>query len=661
MSAAPDRSPEGAFHSATAPDVQALRLLIANNADGLLVIDRDDVVVFANAAAHRLLRRASEPLVGTEFGHPTVAGEMVEIDVPDAGRIAEMRVSAIEWEGREALLASLRDISERRQAERTQAQLAALVESSDDAIIGVGLDGTIETWNAGASRLYGYERSEAIGLPVAELSVSGEEADRAARNGAVLAGHGGYRVETRDRRKDGTNVDVAITMSPVRDRSGQVVGLARVARDITELKRHERELRFYADRDPLTGLLNRRRLGEELAREVAYVARYPDTAAALIVCDLDNFKYVNDTLGHHAGDQLIRTVARVFQDRVRATDIVARLGGDEFAVLLPHTTVEQAQALAESLRQGVRTAAAQINGRRVRTTLSIGVAPLLTGQPEEEWLAAADIAMYEAKRGGRDRIAAAGAHDDVLAAAHHLGWSERLHDALAEERFELYRQPIVDLATGRTACHELLLRMHEEHRIIEPTAFVSTAERFGIIREIDRWVVSEAIRLLAADPEGSCVYSVNLSGVSLADASLPTLIQRELEAAAVDPHRLIFEFTETAAIADLDAAREFAHALRSPGCATALDDFGSGFGSFAYLKYLPVDYLKIDGAFIRSLPGGVDDRVLVKAIIDVGHGLGKRVIAEHVASGEALELLREYGVDLVQGFHLGRPQPAAGA
>jgi EAL domain-containing protein (putative c-di-GMP-specific phosphodiesterase class I) len=240
-----------------------------------------------------------------------------------------------------------------------------------------------------------------------------------------------------------------------------------------------------------------------------------------------------------------------------------------------------------------------------------------------------------------------------------FGWLERLRGALAEDRFELHAQPITDLCSGDVNACELLLRMRDEDgQMLMPGAFIYTAERFGLIGQIDRWVVSDAIRILAADHSDTS-YTVNLSGVSVGDPELLTIIERAITAAGVDPGRLIFEFTETAAISDLGVSREFTRGLTRIGCASALDDFGSGFGSFCYLKYLPVDYVKIDGEFVRNLPGSEDDRVLVEAIVDVARGLHKQTVAEWVGSEEALDLLRDYGVDYAQGAHLGMPQPLA--
>jgi EAL domain-containing protein (putative c-di-GMP-specific phosphodiesterase class I) len=318
--------------------------------------------------------------------------------------------------------------------------------------------------------------------------------------------------------------------------------------------------------------------------------------------------------------------------------------------------------MAERLRAAVLELNFAVGSQRLHPTLSIGVAPVGEGLGAEDSLAAADLAMFEAKRHGRNRVSTSTQAFSADVMTQQLGWLARLRSALADDRLELHAQPIVDVRDRVVSHRELLVRMRDEDgELLMPAAFIPTAERFGMIAEIDRRVVREAIRIVGADPSSGICYAVNLSGVSVGDPELLRLIESEIVAAGVDPTRLMFEFTETAAIDDLGRSREFTEELNRIGCACALDDFGSGFGSFAYLKHLPVRYLKIDGEFVRNLPGNHDDRVLVKAIVDLARGLGKQTIAEFVGSEAALELLREYGVDYAQGYHLGKPEPLPAA
>ena len=432
-------------------------------------------------------------------------------------------------------------------------------------------------------------------------------------------------------------------------------------RDVTAQKRFEGDLERLANHDGLTGLMNRRRLEEELSRMVAYTRRYESTAAVLVL-DLDNFKYVNDTFGHRAGDELIRSVADRLATRLRETDVLARLGGDEFAVVLPQTGHGQAERVAGDLLEAIRHLETEIQTHRVSITGSIGVA-LLEHQDADagQLLADADLAMYEAKRAGRDRVSiysAARAKEARTEAR--FTWVERIHRALRDDQLILHCQPIVDLATGLVSRYELLVRMvGDDGKLSPPHAFLPTAERLGLIQTIDRWVVGRAIELIATEARHGrqLRLEVNLSGMSIGDSELTETIDRQLTATGIDPASLIFEVTETAAIENMTQAREFAQTLATLGCQFALDDFGAGFGSFYYLKHLPLDYVKIDGDFIVDLRHNQTDQFVVKAIVDIAKGLGKETIAEFVGDAPTLALVREYGVDYAQGHHIGQPRP----
>jgi len=561
---------------------------------------------------------------------------------------------------------TIQDVTDQRRAEeelqQSEEQLRAIF---DGAPIGVALAEAHMPWtllnaNRALGAMLGLEPAELIGRGALSFV---DEPHRAAARGQLErmldSEERLFTVELQLRQASPDPLWVTVTAATIPGGDGRPEHVVLQLQDVTDRKQYEQELRIYAERDPLTGLLNRRRLEEELARAVAENVRY-GTPATLLLCDVDNLKLVNDTIGHKAGDELIKSVARVIGDGVRETDVLARLGGDEFAVLLRHTELEQAQGMAERLRAAMFELDLVVRNHKLRPTLSVGIAPIGEGLGAEESLVAADLAMYDAKRHGRNRVATSRQAFAEDAMVEQLGWMERLRSALVESRFELYAQPITDVRSGEVRCRELLLRMREDDgELLMPGAFIPTAERFGLIAEIDRWVLHEAIRILARDHQNDTTYTINLSGVSVGDPELLSLIEREITDAAVDPGRLIFEFTETAAIDDLSASREFTEGLSRIGCASALDDFGSGFGSFSYLKHLPVDYVKIDGQFVRDLPGSTDDRVLVKAIVDVARGLHKRTIAEFVGSDEALGLLRDYGVDYAQGFHLGVPEPVA--
>jgi diguanylate cyclase (GGDEF)-like protein len=427
---------------------------------------------------------------------------------------------------------------------------------------------------------------------------------------------------------------------------------------VTERRKFAEQLEHMALHDPLTGLLNRRGFDDELAGHVARCRRYgPD--GALLVLDLDHFKRVNDTLGHHAGDGLIAAVARLLRSRLRETDVLARLGGDEFAVLLPRGGLEEAGRVGSALLRALAEEAAESLGipRRRPVTGSIGIAAFTEDATPQDVLAAADIAMYDAKDAGRDQLAVSSAPLRESRVQARISWADRVERALDEERLELWAQPIVDLRSGRAAHQELLLRMREDDRVVPPAAFLEVAERFGFIEAIDTWVVNGAVDILSQRPD--LVLEVNVSGPSMASDSFHRTVDRVVGSGDIDPTHLIFEVTETAAIANIGQAKRFAEQLRSLGCRFALDDFGAGFGSFYYLKHLPFDFLKIDGEFVRNYLASRTDRVLVDAVVGLAQELGKQTIAEFVTDADIAMALAGRGVDFGQGHHLGAPSPSA--
>ena len=553
------------------------------------------------------------------------------------------------------------DVTDRVRAQEAQAMLAAIVDSSQDAIFSVAADGTVRSWNGGAQRLYGYVGAEAIGRPVDVLLPPGRDEvhDRlVARLGkADRIDH----FETQRVRKDGEVVDVSLAISAIRGPRGQLEGLSCIARDITERKRFDARLRHLVEHDALTGLCSRARFEEELALHVAQAARYHHTGAILVL-DVDNFKYVNDTYGHPVGDLALQAIAQLQRDQLRDTDVLGRIGGDAFAVLLPRADAVDAGAVAHDLLEAVRHEITLAGGHALRATVSIGGA-LFDGESTDadDLLSAADRAMYEAKASGRDRVVVHAATQQRAARAiSRTSWEHRVRTALAEDLFTLDCQPILDLRTGETHQYEVLLRLADEAEPVRPAAFLNVAERFGLIKAIDRWVVREAIHLLSLHlpVHPQLRLEVNLSGRSMGDQELIELIEHELLACDVPPTALVFEITETAAIANMAEARRFADRLSQLGCSFALDDFGAGFGSFYYLNHLPAQYLKFDGEFVRS-PRSRTDEMLIEAIVQVARALGKQTIAEFVTDADALATIKRLGVDFAQGHHTGMPFPVA--
>jgi diguanylate cyclase (GGDEF)-like protein len=433
-----------------------------------------------------------------------------------------------------------------------------------------------------------------------------------------------------------------------------------IARDITERRRYEQRLQHLADHDPLTGLLNRRRFQSELRREVSRVRRSGESLTVLSV-DLDTFKGINDSVGHAAGDTVLSAVATTLAEHLRESDVLARFGGDEFAVVLPGAGMEAATAAARHLLEALHRCKIEIEGTPFRVTASIGGAVGTGASADaEELVVSADLAMYAAKEQGGDRTVIFSPEEARRARANaQVGWSQRIRHALEHEGLLLHWQAIVDLHRDATSHGELLLRMRTGRELLPPASFLRAAERLGLIHAIDRWVVTTAIRLLAAGKGPARLpLSANLSAESVAgDLDLLRLIDRDLSETGVDPSMLIFDVTETAAIANIAEARAFASGLKDLGCRLALDDFGTGFGSFYHLKHLPVDFIKIDREFVQNLPRSEVDQRLVRAIVDVANSLEITTVAESVGDEHTVDLLRELGVDYVQGFHVARPVP----
>ena len=558
------------------------------------------------------------------------------------------------------LSGTLQDVTEEAAARSARDLLSYVVQSTGDAIITKAPDGSITSWNRGAEQLYGYSAEEAIGRPSGMTETSERAGEWQKLLQTVFSGQSIDNFQTERVRKDGRVISVSLTVSPVTDANGRIVQCAIIARDMTERVLYEERLRHIADHDQLTGLFNRRRFDEELKRELARAGRYAEHSAVLSI-DIDNFKGINDSAGHAAGDAVLTHVAHVLNERSRATDVVARLGGDEFAVLLSAVGAQEARSAAEHLLAEIRSTPALYGGKPFRATASIGVATFESDDATAgEVLVNADLAMYAAKTSGRDRVVIYTPSEARKARAMaKLTWSQRIQDALNRDRFVLHLQPILELSTGQIQHGELLLRMKGDRgKLIAPGAFLPAAERFGLIHAIDRWVVQRAIQLMSDTIESGPRVGINLSGESIVgDPLLLEMIEQELDRSSVDPSKLIFEVTETAAIANMPEATQFARGLTSLGCSLALDDFGTGFGSFYYLKHLPVSYVKLDGEFIQNLPRSEVDEHMVKAIVGVSQALGIKTVAESVADEETIGLLHKHHVDYAQGYYVGKPAP----
>ncbi len=536
----------------------------------------------------------------------------------------------------------------------------------DDAPIGMALlalDGRVRKVNSALCQMTGHDQGDLVGEYLASLTVPDAAAQQVEALARLIAGdHDSHRGELQLRHSAGAPITTAMHAAVVRDARGEPEHVLLQIQDVSDRKRFEDQLQFMADHDPLTGLLNHRGLQRELDSHIARGRRY-GTHGALLALDLDQFTSIHDTLGHRTGEELIVRVAGLLRERLRDSDVIARLGGDEIGILLPYVTREQAETVAIALSTLLHDEESDPGAEGSSHLLtSVGVMMFDSADlTSQEALIRANIAMHESKQAGEDRVsfyvAEAGGVPRIRPG---LAWADRIRAAVDEERLCLLAQPMVALGPGRPSMYEMLLRMVDESgELILPAEFLSIAERLHLIGGIDRWVIRRAVELLerATAAGRAATISVNVSAHSLGDADLLTWIAELLSGRAVSPEMLVFEVSETAVIANIQSARQFAERLHELGCRFALDDFGSGFSSFRYLKHLPFDFLKIDGEFVTNCLSSDTDRLLVEAVVAIARGLGKLTVAEFTPDQQTLEFLGSVGVDFSQGFFTGRPVP----
>ncbi|MBI5331745.1 MAG: EAL domain-containing protein [Betaproteobacteria bacterium] len=606
------------------------------------------------------LTEASRVLAAGDFDTPMPASGTDEV-----GRLAEaFREMSHQLNSRIRALRSSETRAQRAldDSEAEHARLQALLSAMNLGILYVGVDDRVIYHNPAFNRLWALPAGVGVvGLSTMEAFRLGGAAMEQpelflAHIGGVLASRedsASYEIRLRDGRI------VNLSAYAVRNREGGFIGHLWIFEDITGERQTAERLIYLAERDSLTGLFNRHRFQSELQRMLVENARN-DIRSALLFLDLDEFKAINDHFGHKAGDALLIRVAHEVSGEIRRNELLFRLGGDEFAVLMPGADEAEASALAERIVRAIARVPFVFQGQTLHISSSLGIALYPHhAQHQDQLVACADAAMYQAKHAGKNawRLYRADL-DTTPEMVTRLSWNDRLTQALQHGLFELHFQGVYG-ARERDLRHvEALLRLRDAKtgELTPPGLFIPIAEKSNLILEIDRWVVRQAVSLLASNARITPI-AVNISGRSFDDPSLPGYIVDQVQEAGVDPARLILEITETAAVSDLTDAQRFIDTLRQAGCRVCLDDFGAGFASFAYLKHIRVDTIKLDGMFIRNLPHDHDNQVFVRGMVEVARGLGKHTLAECVEDAETLQLLAAMGVDEAQGYFLDRPQP----
>jgi len=546
------------------------------------------------------------------------------------------------------------------------------LHSIGDGVITTDAHARIEYLNPVAEQYTGWTTEEAQGRPLAEVYRVVDERTGDAFDplgGLPKADGAGSAVSVRLVDRHGRESPVRYSHAPIKSRDGRVLGMIVVFHDISQMRAMAQQLLWQASHDALTGLVNRREFERRLA-ELIETARTQDREHALLFMDLDNFKAVNDTCGHAAGDELLRQLTSVMLSRMRGSDTLARLGGDEFGALLESCPPEQAMRIAHALRETVREFRFVWEDKTFSVGVSIGLVPITAESGNlSRVLSLADACCYEAKNKGRDRVQVYRPQEaEVSGKDSELQIVSQINQAFELGRFRLYRQAIVPLAAGKPQCpsYEVLVRMIDRAgNLIPATGFMPAAERYNLLTSIERWVVSSLIEYLhnqwnagaiPREPTERGWYSVNLSGTSINDKSLPDFLRNLLTRYRLPPGLLCFEITETTAISNLNTAAELIRELKEMGCRFALDDFGTGLSSFAYLKYLPVDVLKIAGTFITDLVTDPVDHTIVDAINRISHLLGIQTVAESVEDAQTLAKITELEIDYAQGYFLAQPE-----
>lgn len=680
--------------------IEQTRAIVRDIRDGILTFGKDGLITSFNPGAEKIFGQHAEAVIGQPFAmlvHPEDPAFRECADVTEMHQNCLLRNHKTEMlgqrqgqepfhmevtlsEGRfgsnEQFTASIRDISEKRriEAQLHQERERALItlDSIADGVITTDEHGQIEFMNAAAELLTGWPLKEAQGLAFEDIyQVTDEPSGKPLSDILAVAlgrkqhvhdfNTGTYTILSRHNR----SFSVQHTAAPLVDQRGSTVGAVIVMHDVTASREMQKKLSHQATHDSLTGLMNRSAFEHEVS-ELIYHANNFDDTHVLCYLDLDQFKLVNDTCGHIAGDELLRQVSQLIKEQLRSGDTIARLGGDEFGVLLHACPVEHGKVICDNIREAIKAFRFPWEGKQFSIGVSIGIVQIdKHSENLTQLLSWADTACYAAKDLGRNRVHLYEPDDVELAKRQgQMQWVSRIRQALDSDRFRLYFQTIapIDTNAGLPQHFEIFIRMlDDDGTLIMPGAFIPAAERYNLMQEVDLWVIKNTlawfgdhVRQLGTSV-GVC--ALNLSGESIGDPACLESIKQYLKRYAIKPEMICFEITETAAIANMREASSFIREMKEIGCKFALDDFGSGLSSFGYLKNLQVDYLKIDGSFIRDILSDSTDQAMVQSINSIGHVMGLKTIAEYVENREIFEMLGSMGIDYVQGYYVDRPRP----
>ena len=688
---------EAATGHADAPGEDAARaMLAALREPALLYGDRIEAVnepfaALVGVPAAELAGKTLADLVSGDYAElaalaigRVLAGDskpvLTEVEIADAhGQVTRLELSgsAIESAGRRRVLFTAEEMLPHHDdgaagAPPARSQLA--LDSLGEGIVMTDAHGVIEYLNQSAEALTGMRREEAVGQAFGAMIGFVDENDRRAIADPVQQCLStGSRVNLGRRsilisRATGNELGVEATASPIRGPAGDVNGVAVMLHDVSELRGLTQQMSYQASHDALTGLVNRREFERRLG-EALEIARAGRQGHVMCYLDLDRFKAVNDTSGHLAGDNMLREVAALIREAVRDSDTVARLGGDEFGVLLVGCPLDKARQIADDVLRAIAEYRFVWKDRIFSVGVSIGIVEI-TGECNslEEIMNAADSACYVAKKQGDTHIHVYSSHDEAVARSRgEIHWLQRLQAALRDGFFELYVQPIEPARPGGVTtgpAMEVFVRLHDEGQAIAPAEFFPAAERYRLMSMIDRWVLGSALAALTAGairlPPGRSL-AINISAQTLADPAFLEFVVDELDRTGVAPSQMCFEVAESSVVGNVEQARRFVEVLHGMGCSFALDDFGTDLGGFANLKSLPMDYLKIDGSFMRDLGRDSVNQAMVNAVVGMARTLNFRLVAEQVEDVAVLEAARAMGIDFVQGHAVGRPRPLAPA